>query len=120
MRISDRMIQERRSVIISKMKEYLDEALKLDPDNNTAILNQKLLQWDIGEIYDEDVVEFLSKDFVKRDPHSAKLMEILFKRYVIGQGSCEMAMKELILKAYKSKNASNLSRNLLNNPFFMH
>lgn len=43
-----------------------------------------LFKWSIGEIKDEDFMDFITDTLYKKDQNAARLMYILFKNNVMG------------------------------------
>lgn len=66
------------------VKDTLKKALKLNPENTVALVNQKLLEWSSGRISDDELKEFLEDKLYRKDAEAAKLLYLIFKQVVNG------------------------------------
>lgn len=82
MMVTEDSAHHKRNKVINLCNNNFKKALELSPYNTTALLNQALLQWNVGEVRDEDFQNILSEQIYPHDWISAKLMYILFKEKV--------------------------------------
>lgn len=71
--------RELRTKTLKKCHLAFKQALFLSPKNLAARVNKTLIEWQVGELVDEELVLKLKNEIAKYDPSTAKLLYILFK-----------------------------------------
>ena len=76
--VSEKSNPEMRIKTLNYIKDCFQKAIKLSENNYSALLNNELLKWYVGDIKDEEMLEFLNGKLKRKDPASARLMFSIF------------------------------------------
>mmetsp|Transcript_27145 Transcript_27145/g.41303 ORF Transcript_27145/g.41303 Transcript_27145/m.41303 type:complete len:196 (-) Transcript_27145:4431-5018(-) len=117
--VSEDTHKEQRNKIIDFVRSKFSKALEITPHNASALLNKVLLDWQIGELRDEDLSYYIKHDLAKYDYHAACLMFLLFKKRVhCGKIDSKEAFKCVQLIESEWDKVSNLAKYLFASPEF--
>ena len=82
-----------------------------------ARVNKTLIEWQVGELVDEEFVLKLKNEISKYDPSAAKLLYILFKQKIHGSEISDEEYLESIIPIYKHiQSISNMTLELFELP----
>lgn len=76
--VSEKSNPEMRIKTLNYIKDCFQKAIKLSQNNYSALLNNELLKWYVGDIKDEEMLQFLNGKFKRKDPASARIMFCIF------------------------------------------
>lgn len=117
MTISDDTQSELRNKTLKQIYKQFTKALQLSPENLAARVNSILIEWQVGDLADEEFVLKLRNDITKYDSFCAQLLYVLFKKKIYGSEVREDEMLEVLKNVYRNiKVVSNLTLELLQMP----
>ena len=117
MTISDDTQKELRNKTLKFIYTKFQGAILLSPENLAARVNLILIEWQVGDLADEEFVLKLRNDITKYDPFCAQLLYVMFKNKIYGSEVRQDEMLEVIKSVYRNiKRVSNLTLELLEYP----
>lgn len=103
------------------MKRLLDEAIKISPRNQVALLNRGLLSWQLGEIRDDQFQYFIKTKVYHADRELSRLFYILFKKNIQGNMPTDSEKHEALKCLERRKYViSNIAKKIFDHPDFLY